>query len=224
VYFDPGLEKVRRHPSFEASNRTTKGKAHRRKDRMPRKATKLLGTLAVAGLIGATMAYAPITQAINFGDMMNPGKWMGGGKDRYDDWEEYGPGPYGPGGPGPYGPPGSGPYGGGPYGGGPYGGGPYGGGPYGAPGYGGAPGYPPAPGGYSARPPAPGPGSASAPSATSENTKSAEIEALKRRIDELEARQQQPRYGAPPSSDWGTSSAPGQDWGSAPAFRPQGKY
>ena len=178
-------------------------------DPVSRKATRFLTALAVVGTIGTAIGYAPVSQAFNFGDMMNPGKWMGGG-DRYDDWDDYGPGPYGGpyGGPGPYGPPGYGPYGGGPYGGGPYGIGPR----YGAPGYPGALGYRPAP-------PAP---SAPAPS-SSKNTKSAEIEALKRRIDELEAKQTQPSYARPPATDWG-SSAPAQDWGSAPAFRPQGKY
>ena len=190
-------------------------------DAVSRKATRFLTALAVAGAIGTAIGYAPVSQAFKFGDMMNPGKWMGGGKDRYDD-DEYGPGPYGPygggpygGGPGAYGPPGYGPYGGGPYGGGPYGGGPYGVGPrYGAPGYSGAPGYRAAP---------PAPSAPAASSSASRNTKSAEIEALKRRIDELEAKQTEPSYAAPPASDWG-SSAPAQDWGSAPAFRPQGKY
>ena len=90
-------------------------------------------------------------QAMDFGNMMNPSKWMGGGNnDRY-----YGGGPgyggpgYGYGGPGAYGPGygygGPGAYGAGPgygYGGpGAYGAGPgYGGGP--GPGYGyGGPGY-----------------------------------------------------------------------------------
>ena len=177
---------------------------------MSRKATKHFAALAAAGILGVAVGGAPVTQAFNFGDMMNPGKWMGGGND-YDDWEDYGPGPYGPYGPGPYGA-GPGPYG-------PPGYGSYGAGPYGGPRYG-APGYPGA--GYGAAPPqrrAP-----AAPASSSENTKSAEIEALKRRIDELEAKQAPPSYAPPPAtSDWGTS-APTQDWGSAPAFRPQGKY
>jgi len=72
--------------------------------------------------------------AMNFGDMMNPSKWMGNNKDRdYDDRRWDGPG-YGYGGPG-YGGPGWG-YGGPGYG---YGAPGWG---YGAPGYGyGAPGY-----------------------------------------------------------------------------------
>ena len=75
-------------------------------------------------------------QAMDFGNMMNPSKWMGGGGDR-DRYSDYGgPGGYG-GGPG-YGYGGPGGYGGGPgYGGGGPGG--YGGGP----GYGGG-----GPGGY----------------------------------------------------------------------------
>ena len=70
--------------------------------------------------------------AMNFGDMMNPSKWMGNNKDRdYDDRRWDGPG-YGYGGPG-YGGPGWG-YGGPGYG--------YGGPGYGVPGYGyGGPGY-----------------------------------------------------------------------------------
>jgi hypothetical protein len=108
---------------------------------MRRAATLILGlTLAAGG--GSAFA-------INFGDMMNPSKWMGGNKNRdRDDRDYYGPG-YGYGGPGwGYGGPGYG-YGGPGYG---YGGPGYGyGGPgwgYGAPGYGGygAPGY----GGYGA--------------------------------------------------------------------------
>jgi hypothetical protein len=104
----------------------------------------ILGTL----VIGATTP----SVAFNMGDMMNPSKWMGGGRNRdggYDDGPYGGPG-YG------YGGPGYGGYGGGPgYGG--YGGGPgyggYGGGPgyggYGGPeyGYGGPGGYGGGPGG-----------------------------------------------------------------------------
>ena len=92
------------------------------------KALRFFTTLASVGVLGATLVYTPVSQAFNFGDMMNPGKWMGGGnRDRYydDDYGSYG-GPYG----GPWG--GGGPYGGGPWGGGPYG---YGGGPWGG-GYG----------------------------------------------------------------------------------------
>jgi len=39
------------------------------------------GILTAAGLMLAGSA-----QAMNFGDMMNPSKWMGGNKDRYDDY------------------------------------------------------------------------------------------------------------------------------------------
>ena len=57
---------------------------------------KMSGVVALAGLLLASPA-----SAFNFGDMMNPSKWMGGD----DDDEYYGPGPgYGPGpsyGPGP---------------------------------------------------------------------------------------------------------------------------
>ena len=78
-----------------------------------------LGGLSVVGPVQAGMF-----------DMMNPGEWFGGGRDRYDDryYDGYYGGPYGRygryGGYGPYG------WGGGPYGGygGPYG---WGGGPYG---------------------------------------------------------------------------------------------
>jgi hypothetical protein len=180
--------------------------------------TKLLIALGALGVVGATTVYAPIAQAFNFGDMMNPGRWMGGGRD--DDWDDYGPGPYGGGpyGGGPWGPGYGGP--GGPYGPGAYGPGPYGAGPYGAPGYGGAP---------AAAPAAPAP-----KESTSSNTKSAEIEALKRRIDELEARQgastpppasDWAAPAPPPASDWSApSSPPTSDWGSAPAFRPMDRY
>lgn len=79
-------------------------------------------------ILGLTLATGGSSAfAINFGDMMNPSKWMGGSKDRdYDDRRYGGPG-YGYGGPGwGYGGPG-------------WGGGPgYG---YGGPGWGGAPGY-----------------------------------------------------------------------------------
>jgi len=78
-----------------------------------RNASKRFLGLAAAGIIGTALAYTPVSHAFNFGDMMNPGKWMGGGGDRYDD-DYDDDGPYGDGGP----------YGGGPYGGygGPYGG------------------------------------------------------------------------------------------------------
>jgi hypothetical protein len=117
--------------------------------------------------------------AFDMGNMMNPSKWMGGNKDRYDDYDDYGGGPgYGyPGGPPGYG------YGGPPgYG---YGGPGYGGAP--GYGYGGAPGYGPGPGygyggGYGG---VPGYGAApyAAPGAASNQ---AEITRLKERIRQLE--------------------------------------
>lgn len=182
------------------------------------KTSKLLAALASAGIVGASLGYAPVIHAFNFGDMMNPGKWMGGGRDRYDD-EYYEDGPYGgPYGGGPYG----GPYGGGPYGG-PYGGygpGPYGGGPFGPSGPYAAPGYRGAPPRAPAAPVAPVTPSAKAPSRSAAD--SGEIDALKRRIEELETQQKQP--SPPPPSDWGSTPAPSSsDWGSAPAFRPMGK-
>lgn len=184
---------------------------------MSRNPLKPFFTVAAAGIVGSMLAYTPVSHAFNFGDMMNPGKWMGGSRDRYDD-DYYDDGPSGYGG-GPYGG-GGGPYG---YGGGPYGGGPYGGygGPWGGPGFGG-PGYG-APGGLPGgpRPAAPRPAATPSPSSsTSSNTKSAEIESLKRRIEELETKQQPP--AAPPPSDWDRPSS--RDWSSAPAFRPLNKY
>jgi hypothetical protein len=210
----------------------------------------LFTTFASIGIVGAALAYSPVGHAFNFGDMMSPGKWMGGGnRDRYDD--EYGP-PYGG---GPWGG-GYGPYGGGPWGGGygPYGGGPWGGG-YGP--YGGLPQYaaPPAPP-AAAAPKAP---AKSAATPSSSNVRDAQIDALKRRLDQLEAKQQAAPT-APPPSDWGSSQPSGnwntgsttrdwrsssatppaqgagststsrgsgsqsKDWNSAPVFRPLGKY
>ena len=159
---------------------------------------KTLSVLSLAAVVGVT-GYIPVAQAFNFGDMMNPSRWMGGGRnrDRYDDYGDYG----GPWGGGPYG----GPWGGGPWGGGgPYGG-PYGGyGGYGAPGFG-AP-------GYGAPLAAPAPVAPAAP-AQSSSSNQGEIDALKRRIEELEASQRQSQQPAPSS-----------DWPSAPAFRPMNQY
>lgn len=164
-----------------------------------------------------TMAYAPASQAFKFGDMMNPGKWMGGKKD-YDDYGPggyggpsgpYGPGgygspagPYGPGGygspPGPYGPGGyGGPGGPAPYGGTPYGGAPYGPGPVGAPG-----GYTP-PGSYGRTPAVPAP-----PAPQQSADQSGRIRELERRIEQLEAEKQR-RQPTPSSSR-----------SSTPAYRP----
>lgn len=160
-------------------------------------------------ILAALMVYAPVGHAFNFGNMMNPNRWMGGDGDRYDEGYEDYPG-------GAYGAPGFGyPYGG------------YAPG-YGAPGYG-APGYgapvygAPAPG-YSAPayPSAPlaAPGVAPAPAASTAPVDSAEVQALKRRVEELEASQQQQR-AAPPAA---TSAPPAGEWPSAPAFRPMNQY
>jgi hypothetical protein len=108
---------------------------------------------------------------MDFGNMMNPSKWMGGGRDRdrgdYWDGRGYGPG-YGYGGPGyGWGGPGYG-WGGPGYG---YGGPGYG---WGGPGYGyGGPGY--GYGGLGYGVPAAGAGG-----------NQAEIEALKQRMNQLE--------------------------------------
>ena len=164
---------------------------------------KTLSALSMAVVLGFA-AYTPVAQAFNFGDMMNPGRWMGGDRDRYDD-EDYYDGPYGG---GPWGGPGYGGYPG--YG---YGGYPgYGGG---YPGYGG--GYPSAgygfPG-YGAAPPvAPAPAAAAAPSRPAD---SSEIDALKRRIEELEAAQRPRPKPAEPG--------PSGDWPASPAFRPMNQY
>jgi hypothetical protein len=155
--------------------------------------------------LAAAMTAASTAQAVNFGDMFNPGRWFGGGND--DDYY-YDDGPWGPYGPGPYG----------------YGGNPYG--PYGAPGYGyGAAPYGYAPGmapgvapGYAA--PA-APAAAAAPTAaapSSTDAKDQEIEALKRRIEQLESRQ-----SAPPPQQAPGQRAP-ENWPSAPAFRPMDQY
>jgi hypothetical protein len=107
---------------------------------------RFLTTAGTALSLAALIAAAP-AQAMNFGDMMNPGKWMGG-----NDNDDYYDGPYGYPGygyPGPYGYPGYG-----------YGGYPgYG---YGYPGYGygGYPGYGPqgyGPQGQGGSAPAPAP-------------------------------------------------------------------
>jgi hypothetical protein len=133
-------------------------------------------------------ASAGMSAAMDFGNMMNPSKWMGGGKDR--DRGDYGGGPgygyggpgYGYGGPG-YGGPGYG-YGGPGYG---YGGPGYG---YGAPGYGyGAPGYGYGAPGYGYGAPGYGYGAPTGtvvvPQAGSGGSQS-EIEALKQRLNQLE--------------------------------------
>ncbi|MCK7575496.1 MAG: hypothetical protein MZV65_06160 [Chromatiales bacterium] len=143
-------------------------------------------TLAILALstAAAIVFYAPVGQAFNFGNMMNPNRWFSGDRDRYDD-----------------------PYWGGPYAPAPYGG--YGypgvyGAPYGMP-YG-VPGFGAPPGGYGAVP-----AQAPAPS-TQPNVDPSEVEALKRRIEELESRQQ------------GPSQPPSPEGPAAPAFRPMNQY
>lgn len=160
----------------------------------------------------ALILAAPTVQAVGFGDMFNPGRWFGGDDDdRYYDEGPYGP--YGSYGPGPYGGPGYGPYDA------------YG--PYGAPGYG-APGYS-VPGygtpmyggqapGYGAGGQDPAAAPASPLPSASERAKDEEIEALKRRIEQLESR------GAPPASPPPPQGRGPEGWPSAPAFRPMDQY
>jgi hypothetical protein len=167
---------------------------------MSNKSIKTLSAISLTAL-AAMMVYAPVSHAFNFGNMMNPSRWMGGDRDRYDDYGYDGyPG-------GPYGAPGFGyPYGG------------YAPG-YGAPGYA-APGYgAPMPGYAPAYPSAPAaaPGAMPAPAAGTAPVDSAEVQALKRRVEELEAAQQQQRPAPPPAAQSG-------DWPSAPAFRPMNQY
>ena len=124
-----------------------------------------------SGVVGVAVSLlvANPAAAFDMGNMMNPSKWMGGGnndRDRYDDYYD-GPG-YGYGGPG-YGGPGYG-YGG--YGGPGYGG--YGGPGYG--GYGGGPGY-----GYGG-----GYGGAPGYGAAGTGSREAEIQQLKDRLRQLE--------------------------------------
>jgi len=160
---------------------------------------KTLTLIAAAASVVGSLAYVPTAEAFNFGNMMNPSRWMGGDRDRYDD-DYYDDGPYGGRG-----------WGGGPWGGPGYGGPGYG---YGAPGYGGygAPGYGvPAYGAPAVAAPAP---AAPAPAAAPSKGSAGEVEALKRRIEELESSQR-------PA---GTSAPASNDWPSAPAFRPMSKY
>ncbi len=154
-------------------------------------------------LSAALLLAAPTAQAVGFGDMFNPGRWFGGN----DDGPYYGDpyGPYGPSGPGVYGAPGFGAYGG------------YD--PYWTPGYG-APSYDGQVPGYGApgyAPPAPSASSRSAPSAR-ERSKEAQIEALKRRIEQLESR------GAPGNAPQPPQGRSGDGWPAAPAFRPMDQY
>ena len=144
----------------------------------------------------AILAYAPVGQAFNFGNMMNPNRWFGGDRDRYDDRYDdayWGGGPYGPTPYGGYGYPGV------------YGA-PYGM-PYGVPGVG----APPA--GYGTAPaPAPTPAPAQS-TQTQPSVDPGEVEALKRRIEELESRQ-------PP----GQPQPRNPEWPAAPAYRPMNQY
>ncbi len=156
-----------------------------------RKSITLAALLAIA---------TPAAQAVGFGDMFSPGRWFGGDDDNYYDND----GPWGPYGPGPYGAPGYAPYGG------------YGYGPYSAPGY-------PVPGqgygapGYAA--PAASTAGKAAPSNDSDSAKDREIEALKRRIEQLESRNAPPNRPQPPQGQ-----GQGEGWPSAPTFRPMDQY
>ena len=155
---------------------------------MKKRSMVFYAALLALGTAGITFGQYASAAGFNPMNMMNPSKWMGGGRsdDRYYD-DYYGGGPYGYGG-GPYG------YGGGPYG---YGGGPYGygGGPYGygAPGYGGAyPGY--GAGAYPGYGAAPG---VSAPTQR-ESSESVRTKELERRIRELEEALDQKAAPPPP--------------------------
>lgn len=192
-----------------------------------------LATLLTAGLLAAAVGFAPEANAFNFGDMMSPGKWMGGKKkDTYDDLP-----PPGYGAP----PPGYG-----------YGGAPgYGG--YGpAPGYGPEAGVPggygygaPAPGGYAApqvpmgygaqpAPAAPAYGGYAAPQpqapATDVSGMSAEdmrIRQLEQRIRQLESQQQGMSGMSGMSGMQGMQGMSGMSGGQypigQPTFRPLGQ-
>jgi hypothetical protein len=156
-------------------------------------------SLAVSAV--ALVALSPLAQAMNFGDMFNPGRWFGGNDDDY----YYDEGPYGPyGAPYGYGAPGYAPYGAPGYGYGPAPG-------YAAPGYA-APGY--------AAPTYAAPAAAPAvPAAGADGAKDREIEALKQRIEQLESRQGAPAPAAAPAP-MGSNDG----WPSAPAFRPVDQY
>lgn len=138
----------------------------------------------------ALLAPLSVVQAMDFGDFMNPSRWMGGkNDDRYDDDEggPYGPAPYGN-----YGAPPA------------YGAPPYGA-PYQIP-------YAPAPVGAPLAPAMP----ARPAQPTMNDEALREIEALKRRIEELESGQQHQSRPAPAPM---APSAP-LEWPGAPAFRP----
>ncbi|QIK38847.1 hypothetical protein GWK36_13640 [Caldichromatium japonicum] len=158
------------------------------------KLSALSFSLCVVGLGEVSTALA-----FDFGNMMNPSRWFGGGDryDRYyDDW--YG-GPWG----GPYGP-------------------------YGYPGFYGAPyswpgfGVPPV--GYGITP---GYGAAPTPaqpqSSNPNRVDPKEIETLKRRVEQLESRQQlQPPM--PQGQYQGHQGQQSPEWPSMPGFRPMNQY
>lgn len=168
--------------------------------------TSKMGNRKAIVLVAAALLTAGpgVAAAIDFGKMMNPSRWMGGG-DRSDDY-------YGDGGPGyGYGPPGYG------YGAPGYGYPPgYGVPPYGAPGYGSPPAYG-LPGAAPAYSPPPQGG---APSDTSAE----EIEALKQRIKALEAEKAQ--SSAPPAYGGGQSAYPpvSPDYGQQGGYVPPPSY
>ncbi len=168
---------------------------------------KLVAVCSTLTIIGASaLVFVQTTHAAGFNpmNMMNPGKWFGGGRDRgrgyYDDYDRYGPG-YGGYGPG---------YGG-------YGPG-YGG--YYAPGYGGyGPGY-----GYGA----PGYGHAPAPvyAAPTQSTpesgdRSEEIRELQNRIERLERSQS---HAPPPVRPMDRGSRGYQEGGVPEGGYPGGGY
>lgn len=165
-------------------------------------------------LLAMSLLVADPAFALDFGNVMNPTKWFGGNRDRYDDdyYYDEGPGfggyppPYGA--PGAYGPPGFGYPGYGPPG-------------VGAPGYGapgvGAPGY-----GY------PGVGAGApgyvapayaAPEASS-GSDALEVERLKRRIRELEDQQRQSTQSAPGQYGYQQPMSTPAPYGSAPQGYP----
>jgi hypothetical protein len=156
--------------------------------------------LALVTALGVAAAVAAPVQAVNFGDMMNPGKWMGGKKDRDDlppPGYGYGQGPYGAPPPGGYyGQPAGPGYGGGYPGGGAYPGGAYPGGAGAYPGgaYPGG-GYDPYQQGYGGAAPAyPAPtysAPAATPSSTGDTSSDEKIRRLERRIQQLEQERMQ---------------------------------
>ena len=162
---------------------------------MIKKSLTVCSALLMFGASGLIFVQKTLAAGFNPMNMMNPSKWLGGGnRDRYDDYDRYGPG-YG----GYYGP-GYGAYGPG-YGGGYYGPG-YGG--YG-PGYGyGAPGY-----GYAPAPAYTAP-TYSTP-ATSDSSKDEQIRELQERIQRLERSQSQ-APAPPPAMDVRSGDFQGGDY------------